>query len=89
MIKTFSYRGLDNPASITNEDYKGFVQNQRGSLNSLAETMVDRGDSARAKEVVMFSLNKMPDAAVPYDLGSEPGGALAADRRKGKGPRNR
>ena len=68
MIKTFSYRGLDNPALYYNEDYKGFVQNQRGSLNSLAEAMVDRGDSARAKEVVMFSLNKMPDAAVPYDL---------------------
>jgi hypothetical protein len=58
----------DNSALYYNEDYKGFVQNQRGSLNSLAEAMVDRGDSARAKEVVMFSLNKMPDAAVPYDL---------------------
>lgn len=68
MIHQFGYRGLDNPNLYYNEDYKGFVQNHRGSLNTLAEAMIDRGDIAQASEVLTFSLDKMPDKAVPYDI---------------------
>jgi len=68
MMHQFGYRGLDNPNLYYNEDYKGFVQNHRGSLNTLAEAMLDRGDIARASEVLTFSLEKMPDKAVPYDI---------------------
>ncbi len=68
MIKDFGYRGLDNPDLYYNEDYRGFIQNHRGSLNSLAEAILDQGDSARGKEVLYFSLAKMPDKAVRYDI---------------------
>lgn len=68
MLKDFSYRGLDNPKLYYNEDYRGFIQNHRGSLNSLAEALLDQGDNERGKEVLYFNLERMPDAAVRYDI---------------------
>lgn len=68
MINQFGYRGLDNPDLYYNEDYKGFVQNHRGSLNSLAEALLDEGDTVRAKKVLMFNLEKIKDIAVRYDI---------------------
>ncbi len=68
MVKDFGYRGLDNPNLYYNEDYRGFIQNHRGSLNSLAEAILDQGDSVRGKEVLYFSLSKMPDSGVRYDI---------------------
>lgn len=68
MLKDFGYRGLDNPKLYYNEDYRGFIQNHRGSLNSLAEALLDQGDKERGKEVLYFNLERMPDAAVRYDI---------------------
>ena len=68
MLNDFGYRGLDNPNLYYNEDYRGFVQNHRGSLNSLAEAILDQGDTARGKEVLNFSLTKMPDIGVRFDI---------------------
>lgn len=68
MIQDFGYRGLDNPRLYYNEDYRGFVQNHRGSLNSLAEALIDQGDLNRGKEVLYFNLARMPDVAVRYDI---------------------
>ncbi|MBL7863572.1 MAG: DUF2723 domain-containing protein [Cyclobacteriaceae bacterium] len=68
MIHQFGYRGLDNPDLYFNEDYRGFIQNHRGSLNSLAEAILDRGDTIKGKEVLYFNLEKMPDKAVRYDI---------------------
>jgi len=68
MIKEFGFRGLDNPDLYYNEDYRGFVQNHRSSLNTLAEAMLDKGDLTRGKEVLAFNLSKMPDNAVRYDI---------------------
>lgn len=70
MLQDFGYRGLDNPKLYYNEDYRGFIQNHRGSLNSLAEAIIDQGDLTKAKEVIDFNLAKMPDAAVRYDITS-------------------
>ena len=68
MINQFGYRGLDNPDLYYNEDYKGFVQNHRSSLNALTEALLDEGDTTRAKSALHFSLDKIPDKAVPYDI---------------------
>lgn len=87
MINKFGYRGLDDPNVYYNEDYRGFVQNHRSALNSLAEALLDEYDAEtagmseviakegqaedkkeKAKKVLDFNLQKMPDAAVPYDL---------------------
>lgn len=87
MINKFGYRGLDNPKAYYNEDYRGFVQNHRSALNSLAEALLDEFEAEtsgtgeviskegevedkkeKAKKVLYFSLERMPDNAVPYDL---------------------
>jgi hypothetical protein len=87
MINKFGYRGLDDPKVYYNEDYRGFVQNHRSALNSLAEALLDEYDletagaidviktegagedkKEKAKKVLFFSMDKMPDKAIPYDL---------------------
>ena len=89
MINKFHYRELDNPKVYYNEDYRGFVFNQRSSLNSLAGALIDEYNAEKAKttetinsegkpenkmekarKVLLFSLEKMPDKAIPYDLNS-------------------
>ncbi|MBX7127002.1 MAG: DUF2723 domain-containing protein, partial [Cyclobacteriaceae bacterium] len=62
------YRGLDDEKVYYNNDYRGFVMNHRSTLNSLAEAFYEKGDKEKAHQVVMFSLERMPDKAVPYDF---------------------
>ncbi|GHM99847.1 membrane protein [Cytophagales bacterium WSM2-2] len=77
MTKKFKYRGLDNPKVYYNDDYKGFVLNHRSSMNTVAQALLDKGENEKAKELLMFSLSKMPDKAVPYDYtASETAGML-------------
>lgn len=67
MTKKFKYRGLDDPKVYYTDDYRGSVLNTRSSFNSVAQALVDKGDLQGAKELIMFSLNKMPDKAIRYD----------------------
>jgi hypothetical protein len=67
MTKKFKYRGLDNPKVYYNDDYKGFVLNHRSSVNSVAQALIDEGNLEKAKQLLLFSLEKMPDKGVPYD----------------------
>lgn len=67
MTKKFKYRGLDNPKVYYNDDYKGFVLNHRSSMNSVAQAFLDKNENEKAKEILLFSLKKMPDNTVPYD----------------------
>lgn len=68
IVNKYNYRGLDDPTIYYTEDYRGFVQNHRSSINSLAEALVARGDLERARQSLLFSLEKMPDAGVEYDI---------------------
>lgn len=68
MIKKFQFRGLDDPNIYYTQDYRSFVQNHRSSFNTLAQAFITEGDTAKAREVILFSLEKMPDAGVPYDF---------------------
>ncbi|HEX8040312.1 MAG TPA: DUF2723 domain-containing protein, partial [Chryseosolibacter sp.] len=67
MLQKFQFRGLDDSTIYYSPDYKSFVQNHRSSFNSLAAALIERGDSTRAREVLLFSLDKMPDRGVPFD----------------------
>jgi hypothetical protein len=67
MLKKFQYRKLDDSTVYYSEDYRKFVLNHRSSLNSLAEALILKGDSAKAREVLLFTLSKIPDSAVRYD----------------------
>jgi hypothetical protein len=67
MTEKFQYRGLDDPSIYYTPDYKNFVLNQRSSFNALAQAQIDKGDTAKARETLLFSLTKMTDQAIPYD----------------------
>lgn len=63
----FQFRGLDDSTIYYSPDYRSFVQNHRSSFNSLASALIARGDSTRAKDILMYSLERMPDRGVPFD----------------------
>src|SRR5262249_22038297 len=67
MTKKFRYRGLDNPKVYYNDNYKGFGLNHRISFNTVAQALIDRGEKDEAKQILLFSLEKMPDKAVRFD----------------------
>lgn len=68
VMNKMQFRGLDNPKANLNEDYRGFVQNHRSMITSLADALVAEGDLTRAKEILDFGMAKMPVEAVPYDV---------------------
>jgi hypothetical protein len=70
MINKFRYRGLDDPTVYYTNDYRIQVLNHRSNLNSLAQALIDEGKVEKAGRVLSFSLEKMPDTAVPYDPSS-------------------
>ncbi len=67
MMKKFRYRGLDNPKVYYNDDYKGFVLNHRSSTNTVVQAFLDKGETEKAKQLLLFSLEKMPDKGVRFD----------------------
>ncbi len=67
MLTKFKFRNVDNPKVYYNQDYRNFILNHRSSFNSLAQFLILQGDSAKAREVLLFALAKMPDASIPYD----------------------
>jgi hypothetical protein len=68
MTKKFQFRGLQDSTVYYTQDYRNFVQNHRGSFNDLAEALIEKGDKEKARDVILFSLDKMPNATVPYDF---------------------
>jgi hypothetical protein len=64
----FRFRGLDDPKAFFSTDYRSFVQNHRSTFNELASALIVEGDTARAREVLLLSLEKMPDKGVMYDF---------------------
>ncbi|MGC3946001.1 MAG: DUF2723 domain-containing protein [Chryseolinea sp.] len=67
MTKKFQFRNVDNPKVYYNQDYRNFILNHRSSFNSLAQFLILEGDTAKAREVLLYAMAKMPDASVPYD----------------------
>ncbi len=64
----FRFRGLDNPNAFFSVDYRSFVQNHRSTFNEIAEALITEGETEKARELLMLSLEKMPDTGVPYDF---------------------
>jgi hypothetical protein len=70
MTKRFSFRGLDDDRVYNSVDYRNFVLNHRSSFNSLAETLIAERKPEKAREALLFSLERMPDRTLPYDYTS-------------------
>jgi hypothetical protein len=67
MMTKFQFRNVDNPKVYYNQDYRNFILNHRSSFNSLAEFMLLEGKKEKAREVLLYALEKMPDASIRYD----------------------
>ncbi len=70
MMNKMQFRGLADPKANLNEDYRGFIQNHRSMVTSLADAFLSEGDTTKAKEVLDFGMEKMPAEASPYDISS-------------------
>lgn len=68
VMNKMQFRGLDDPTANLNEDYRGFVQNHRSMISTLANALAAEGDTLRTKEVLDFGMAKMPVEAVPFDV---------------------
>ncbi len=68
MMNNFYYRELDNPKANLNEDYRGFITNHRSSFNTLVAALIQEGKMEKARQAMLFNLEKMPDTATPYDF---------------------
>ena len=61
------WEGLDDETRFFNENYLRFPSNSRNKFHRLADALFRKGDKEKAKEVIEFCLEKMPDSAIPYD----------------------
>lgn len=68
LMNKFSFKELNNPDVYYNEDYRNFCLNHRSVFNTLAERLIADNDYERAKNVLIRSLEVMPDASIPYDV---------------------
>jgi hypothetical protein len=68
MKNKFKFRGLDNPNVYYSVDYRNFVLNHRGTINDITDALLLEGKKEQAREIVLLGLEKMPDAAIPYDV---------------------
>ena len=67
VMNHFWFREMDNPHVYYSEDYRNFALNHRSTFNTLAENLFSRGDTVRAREVLLRCLEVMPDESIPYD----------------------
>lgn len=67
MMTKFQFRNLDRADVYYNPDYKNFVLNHRSSFNTMAKFLILEGKPEKAREILIQSLTKMPDAGVPFD----------------------
>ncbi|QOI97178.1 MAG: DUF2723 domain-containing protein [Flammeovirgaceae bacterium] len=68
IMNKFRFRGLDDPNVFYSVDYRNFAQNHRSTFNDVAEALLNEKDTVRAREVLLRSLQVMPDKGVPYDF---------------------
>ncbi|MDH3711400.1 MAG: DUF2723 domain-containing protein [Cyclobacteriaceae bacterium] len=68
VTEKFQWRELDNSNVYYNsEDYKDkAVSVHRSYLNTLAEALIEEQQPEKAREILLLSLNNMPDEAVPF-----------------------
>jgi hypothetical protein len=67
LMQDFSYRGLADASIFYDENNLRFPSNYRDKFARLAQSYLDEGNTAKAKEVADKCLAVMPDKAIPYD----------------------
>ena len=67
LVKKFSWRGLNNPDVYTDPASAPFIANARADFFNLAVNFFNERKIDKAKEVLLFSLNTIPDNCMSYD----------------------
>ncbi|HBH22885.1 MAG TPA: DUF2723 domain-containing protein [Cytophagales bacterium] len=67
MTENFFYRELDNPNVYYNMDYRNFALNHRTSFNTLASALISEDKMEKAREVLLKSIETIPDESIPFD----------------------
>ena len=70
MMHDFAWRELDNPENYYNSNYLMFAQNQRTNFNTLAEALLEEGETEKARAALLKSLEVIPNQSIPYDVAS-------------------
>lgn len=68
IMTKFKFRGLQDSTVYYSEDYRNFVTNHRGTITEITDALMAKGDKEKAREVLLYSLEKMPNATVPFDI---------------------
>lgn len=68
IMKKFKFRGLQDSTVYYSEDYRNFVLNHRGTINEITDALLAKGDKEKGREVLLYSLEQMPHATIPYDV---------------------
>ena len=68
MINKFLYRGLDDEKVYYDETARRMISALRMHFATLADALYNEGKYQKAKEVIDFSIEKIPDNVIPYDF---------------------
>jgi hypothetical protein len=66
----FAFRGMNDPDNYFDDEFRRFTSNHRSAINSIAIALLDEDDLDRAADILKYSLQVMPNEAIPYDLAS-------------------
>lgn len=64
----FRFGNVNDPSVHVDSDLRRMIFNFRGNFSRLAETLIEKGDTKRAVEILDLSLEKMPNTAAPYNI---------------------
>jgi hypothetical protein len=67
LMNKFKWGNIEDPHVYLNEDYRRMTMNFRNNFSMLANALMDKGDTVRAKKVLDRCLEVMPNETVPYD----------------------
>lgn len=67
-MSQFEFRGFNDPSVYHDEEYRKFGSNTRNSYARLARALYEKGDKAKAKEVLDEALENIPDKSIPYSF---------------------
>jgi tetratricopeptide (TPR) repeat protein len=65
-LRSFEYRGFEDPNTFHDEEYRKFGSNARSMYHRLAYRLYNEGRKEEAKEVLDMALERIPDASIPY-----------------------
>lgn len=68
ILEKFQFRGLNDASVYYSEDYRRAVQGHRNTLNSVALALINEGNIEKARQMLLFGLEQMPDHGVRYDV---------------------